>query len=449
MIEARERNYRGVDKMSFLSKKKKRLHLDHHKEQMKSKVILSSSLPGTIDRQLKMIDLTLDDLAILKVFQPYINENINTIVARFYTQIQTEPAVAKIIEEHSTVERLSKTLANHLLEMFNGIIDQAFVQQRFQIAHVHLKIDLDVKWYLSAFQQLLEDFILLIGKTPYEEADKFKIFHSVSKILNIEQQIVLEAYKLEHENQMRKEQAYKDRVQEATTESTKVLNNISVSVNQSLEKVKTFLIEIKTASTDSMKETVFLEEQAAEAEERIHKIAFEMQQIHKRMKLMETNIRELKELNNQINIVAAMVTTIADQTNLLALNASIEAARAGDHGKGFAVVASEVRKLAENTKESVNQVHQLLDNTDEKSQTISTSIRELQAFISSENKNIASTTEYFKMTVHAMNQLKGKNVTIDKQIHELLEKLSELGESANKVAVASEELLHVTGKRER
>ncbi|MFC3780368.1 methyl-accepting chemotaxis protein [Bacillus chungangensis] len=173
-----------------------------------------------------------------------------------------------------------------------------------------------------------------------------------------------------------------------------------------------------------------------------------MQQIHERMKLMETNIRELKELNNQINEVAAMVTTIADQTNLLALNASIEAARAGEHGKGFAVVASEVRKLAEHTKESVNQVHQLLNNTDEKSHTISTSIRELQTFISSENKNIASTTEYFEMTVHAMNQLKGKNMTIDTQIHELLEKLSELGESANKVAVASEELLYVTGNRD-
>ena len=77
------------------------------------------------------------------------------------------------------------------------------------------------------------------------------------------------------------------------------------------------------------------------------------------------SIEELNQHSERISEILKLIKSIADRSDLLALNASLEGARAGGSGKGFSLVANEMRRLAENTKESVGEIKELVDDIQE------------------------------------------------------------------------------------
>ena len=85
--------------------------------------------------------------------------------------------------------------------------------------------------------------------------------------------------------------------------------------------------------------------------------------IYTNLSMNSSDIKVLGDISKQMEQIVNIVNSIADQTNLLSLNASIEAARAGEYGRGFSIVAGEVRKLSEETKQSVSNVANLISNT--------------------------------------------------------------------------------------
>ena len=317
-----------------------------------------------LKNQMDLIGLTTEDLSIAKSVKPLVQEHIEEVVSAFYEKVLAVPRLRKIIEEHSTLNRLKQTLMTHIMEMFDGEINEPYIQKRIKVARMHYKIGLEPKWYMGAFQQVQEVIIKLVKKGDFPKEIQEKTVLGISKIINFETQIVLEEY--EKENMKLRELQY-EKVKSELKNKISVLSEdlaaLAEETSSSIQHVITNTSEINGSIQSNVARVNQIQVDANEGNELVIELESKIHTIAANTDSMGEIVDHLKDSSDKINQIIEMVRQIADQTNLLALNATIEAARAGVQGKGFAVVAQEVRNLAEQSKQSVEQITNLIQTS--------------------------------------------------------------------------------------
>ncbi|MGG4013601.1 globin-coupled sensor protein [Bacillus smithii] len=405
---------------------------------------ISIAKGSEIEKQLIMIDLTEKDLYIIHAIQPFVIEKIDFIVDRFYKNLENEPSLLKIINDYSSIERLKKTLRQHIIEMFNGRIDASFIDKRIKIAHMHVKIGLQTKWYMCAFQDLLLALMDIIQQNIMDKEECFLAIRAVSKILNLEQQLVLEAYDAESERLKEEAEEQKRSARHNVASASQNLAAISEQTNASFQQLISQSNEIVSLAKNGTQLSLIAQERAEKGKEHMQKQASIMSNIYSEVDDISNDVHVLLEISKQMQEIVGIVTGIADQTNLLSLNATIEAARAGESGRGFAVVAGEVRNLSEQTKNSVSKVSSLIQNTQKQVEELNNSLEKIKTEVNNGNQNMNETEERFEQILDTMVETMRQNNNIETELVSFVNVIDELGKAFEEVSLSADRLNMIT-----
>lgn len=177
------------------------------------------------------------------------------------------------------------------------------------------------------------------------------------------------------------------------------------SLNSHIQDVST---SVKVMSASSEKSNT----EAQHGNQAIQQVVQQIQTIHRSVNESQKVIQQLGAQSKEIGSISDVITAIADQTNLLALNAAIEAARAGEHGKGFAVVAEEVRQLAEQSKQSAQQITTLISAVQANTNKAVHMMRKGSEEVAAGLEIVGKTDDAFNNITASINEVNSQFVTI-------------------------------------
>ena len=155
-------------------------------------------------------------------------------------------------------------------------------------------------------------------------------------------------------------------------------------------------------------------------------------------------MKKLQEGSGNIVAVTETIDNIVKQTNLLALNASIEAARAGESGKGFSVVADEIRKLAEQSGQSIENVISITNDIQNRLMTCVSAVDKLTEANNKQNSLVTRTTDIFEDIDCNTKNIIVKVSNVNEEVKNILDSNETIVRGINDISSVAEETMAMT-----
>ncbi|HWQ67256.1 MAG TPA: methyl-accepting chemotaxis protein [Methanospirillum sp.] len=149
---------------------------------------------------------------------------------------------------------------------------------------------------------------------------------------------------------------------------------------------------------------------------------------------VDTIVHDIRSQMDQIGKIVKLISDIANQTNLLALNAAIEAARAGEAGRGFAVVAAEVKSLAQESRQSAENIADMINALQTKSQKAAEAVGSSVTNVKEGNALLSETITAFTSIAESIEDISNHVTDMASVTEEQAASVEEITASVNEVS---------------